>query len=173
MKKSTIVASGLMILLSFIIIKHFGWAWITLASLVFTGTLIILSLTDWKYHCLPDSLTLSLLWLGLVINVFYFFVPPEKAIVGAATGYLIMYVLAQVFYLCTGKIGLGQGDWKLYAALGAWFGWSSLPEILALASFSGLITFLLMISTGKWTKNEPIPFGPFLAVSGWIILLRG
>lgn len=165
-----IVGIGLMSLSGLLIISHFGWTWHALAALLLTGMLIALGLIDWKIQCLPDGLTLSLLWLGLLLNISSCFVSLEEAVMGAALGYILMSLLAQGFYFCTGKIGLGQGDWKLFAALGAWFGWQPLPEILAAASLTGLIVFFLMVIMGKCNKSDPIPFGPFLSLSGWFML---
>lgn len=156
-----------MTLLNIITLNHFGFVWITFGALAFTNILIVLSMIDWQSHRLPDNLTLTLLWLGLLLNVSSCFVSVSNAVLGAAAGYMTMYLFARGFYFFTGKIGLGQGDWKFFAALGAWFGWQALPEILAKASLSGLIVCVLMIFFGKWQKNEPIPFGPFLALAGW------
>ncbi len=141
-----------------------------LAALILTTILTLLSLIDWKTQYLPDELTLPLLWIGLLFNIFSCFTSLENAVLGAASGYMAMYILGNGFYLCTGKIGLGQGDWKLFAALGAWFGWQSLPEILALASLIGIIFFCVMMFLGRFKRSDPLPFGPFLSFSGWLML---
>lgn len=169
--KSILATLGLMITFSVIILAHFGYSWLTFNALILTNILIILSVLDWQFYCLPDLLTLSLLWIGLLVNIFSCFASLEEAVLGAVGGYLTMYLFSQGFYWCTGKRGLGQGDWKLIAALGAWFGWESLPHILAVASLSGGLSFFIMMLLGKLTKNDPLPFGPFLAMAGWFSLL--
>jgi leader peptidase (prepilin peptidase)/N-methyltransferase len=173
--KSNFLTLGLFIVPQVMIIHHFGFTFTALAASVFTFWLVLLSEIDYQHHRLPDGLTLSLLWLGLLLNASHYglvhFTSASDAVLGAAAGYLSMRCLARLFYFFTGKIGLGQGDWKLFAALGAWFGWQSLPKILAIASFVGIFVFFLMLSLGKHKKSDPIPFGPFLAFSGWITLL--
>ncbi len=170
MKYPNLALMMLMIVLNIITVTYFGLIKLTISAVIFTNVLFFLSMIDWQSHRLPDNLTLSLLWLGLLLNISACFVSLEQAVLGAAAGYMAMCLFTRAFYLCTGKIGMGQGDWKLFSALGAWFGWQALPEILVKASFSGLIVCLLMIGFGKWRKNDPIPFGPFLAFAGWIRL---
>lgn len=164
------IGVSLICVLGGMIIWHFGWTLLGLLALIFTGILIVLSLIDWRYQCLPDILTLSLLWLGLVINRYSLFVSLDQAVLGALIGYMALGIVAQLFYRLTGKVGMGRGDWKLFAALGAWFGWQELPWIMAAASLSGLIFFLVLIKMRRCTKNDPIPFGPFLAIFGWVAL---
>jgi len=141
---------------------------------LFTIMLLWLSVIDFHTQCLPDYLTLSLLWLGLLINTQALFVPLNEAVIGAALGYVILRCIAGVFFRVTKKIGMGGGDFKLLAALGAWVGWAPLPQIVAIASLCGIVTFILLkIVSNKTQKNTRIAFGPFLALSGWISLCFG
>lgn len=133
---------------------------------LFTTILIILSIIDWRTQYLPDIGTLSLLWLGLWLNTSGFFVPMNEALLGAISGYLSLWIITRLFYWKTGKIGMGDGDLKLFSALGAWFGWKLLPEIMAIAAISGLIVLFWKMKRHKHPRNEPIPFGPFLAIAG-------
>ncbi len=160
----------IMLILGCFIILHFGLTLIALASLLFTGILIILSIIDWKTQCLPDQWTLSLLWLGLLVNIQTLFVPLEQAVLGAVVGYLFLWMIAQLFYFLTGKVGIGGGDLKLFSAIGAWFGWQELPWIMAAASLTGLIFFIGMMKIRDHHKDDPIAFGPFLAIFGWVAL---
>ena len=115
---------------------------------------------------------LPLLWAGLLINVSGTFVPLEQAVIGAAAGYLSLWIVYQAFLLLTGKHGMGFGDFKLLAALGAWMGWMSLPWIVLLSSVVGLAWALLLLLAQRMQRDQPMPFGPFLAIAGWIHLLE-
>jgi len=159
---------------------HFGVTWLTLAALVFTWTLIALSAIDFDHQILPDQMTLSLMWMGLLLSIgtiasegFSFPATPASAIVGAAAGYLILWTVYQLFKSVTGKEGMGYGDFKLLAAFGAWFGWQMLPLIILLSAFSGACIGLLLIIFRGRDRNIPIPFGPYLAIAGWIAMLWG
>jgi len=133
--------------------------------------LIVLSMIDIDHHLLPDSITLPLLWLGLAVNSFGLFVPLTDALWGAIVGYLCLWSVYWGFKLLTGKEGMGYGDFKLLAALGAWMGWQSLPVIILMSALSGIaITVAQMILSGR-SRHQPIPFGPYLAIAGWIALL--
>lgn len=152
---------------------HFGFTQQAFAALIFTWILIPLTFIDLDCHLLPDQLTLSLLWLGLLFSLFTIFPNSHDAILGAIIGYAIFAVTQGVFGLITGKVGMGQGDYKFLAAFGAFLGWQLLPLIILLASISGiLITCTQMLI--KWEfKSVPLPFGPYLAVAGWIALIWG
>lgn len=132
--------------------------------------LILLSAIDLRCLLLPDCLTLSLLWLGLLVNLHHTIIPLNDAVAGAAAGYLILWAVNRVFRLISGKEGLGHGDFKLLAALGAWCGWQPLPWLLLLAALMGCTVYLLLWLAGRRRYAQPLPFGPCLALSGWWIL---
>lgn len=152
---------------------RFGLSWQTAAALLFTWICICLTFIDIDYHLLPDQLTLLLLWLGLFLSIFGFFTTTSNAIIGAITGYLIFAITQFFFKLATGKLGMGQGDYKFLAALGAWLGWQMLPLIILLASISGIIFALTHMTFKRNFTSTPLPFGPYLAIAGWISLLWG
>ncbi|MBA4697629.1 MAG: prepilin peptidase [Legionella sp.] len=149
-------------------IAFFGFSIHTLFTLLFIWCAIALLFIDLETQLLPDSLTLGLLWLGLLANTdsASAFTALPNAVFGAAGGYLSLWLFTQLFYLLRGKIGMGQGDFKLFAALGAWFGWQTLPFILFTASLTGAITGMLYLKWQKKDKDTPIAFGPFLVISG-------
>lgn len=165
-----ILAIMMTTILSGLIIYHFGWTITGLAALIFTLILILLSFIDLRSQCLPDKLTLSLLWIGLLVNMNTLFVPLEEAVLGAMAAYLSLWVIARLFYFLKGKVGIGDGDLKLFAAIGAWLGWQQLPWIMAAASLSGLILIYWLIKERGYYYDTPIPFGPFLAIFGWLAL---
>jgi leader peptidase (prepilin peptidase)/N-methyltransferase len=143
------------------------------AALIFTWVLICLTFIDIDHHLLPDQLTLSLMWFGLFCSLFFIFADSQDAIIGAMAGYLLFAGLQLLFGWVTGKVGMGQGDYKLLAALGAVCGWQLLPLIILLASICGIIfTFISMLIKREF-KSTPLPFGPYLAVAGWVALLWG
>ena len=142
-------------------------------ALFFTVTLIALAGIDVKEKLLPDQITLPLLWVGLIANLNGFFVPLSESVIGAIAGYLVLWSVYWVFKLITGKEGMGHGDFKLLAALGAWLGWQMLPLIILVSSVVGAIIGILMIMVGGKDRNLQIPFGPFLATAGWIALIWG
>jgi leader peptidase (prepilin peptidase)/N-methyltransferase len=160
-------------ILSGLLVWHFGSGWAGLATLTFTYLLIAMTLIDVDHKELPDDLTYPLLWLGLLINLDGSFVPLRDAVIGAAAGYLFLFVVARAYEMVRGHIGMGEGDFKLLAALGAWFGWQMLPVIIVLSSFVGAAIGLTMIVIGKKKKGEYIPFGPYLAGAGMIALFYG
>jgi leader peptidase (prepilin peptidase)/N-methyltransferase len=160
-------------LASGVVAVHFGYGEQALAGMLLTWVLIALSMIDYDHQLLPDSLTLPFLWLGLGINTFDVFAHPADAIVGAIAGYGILWCVFQAFRLLTGKDGMGFGDFKLLALLGAWFGWSLLPFIIFSASALGAIVGVALISLRGHDRRVPIPFGPYLAFSGWIAMLWG
>lgn len=149
----------------------FGWP--LLFALVFTWVLISLTFIDFDTMLLPDQLTLPLLWLGLMINISGTFVGLSDAVIGAAFGYLSLWSIYWGFKLLTGKEGMGYGDFKLLAALGAWFGWQALPMIILLSSFAGAIIGIAVIAASKDKQSRPMPFGPYLAIAGWVYLIYG
>jgi leader peptidase (prepilin peptidase)/N-methyltransferase len=148
-----------------------GWG--TLAALLLTWVLVALTFIDLDKMLLPDQLTLPLLWGGLLFNLASGFVPLADAVIGAMTGYLVLWSLYWAFKLLTGKEGMGYGDFKLLAALGAWLGWQALPIILLLSSLVGAVIGISLIALQKHHQGKPIPFGPYLAIAGWIALLWG
>ncbi|NND64736.1 MAG: prepilin peptidase, partial [Gammaproteobacteria bacterium] len=159
---------------------HFGWGWPVLAAFILTWTLIAASGIDYDHQLLPDHLTLPLMWLGLLLSLFHqhfdatpLFPTPTDAILGAALGYAILRGIYQLFKWVTGKEGMGFGDFKLLAALGAWFGWQYLLLIIMLSAGVGAIIGLALIWFTKHGREKPIPFGPFLAAAGWLALLWG
>jgi leader peptidase (prepilin peptidase) / N-methyltransferase len=152
---------------------HFQPGWTLVGALVLSWTLIALTCIDLDKMLLPDQLTLPLLWLGLVLNIGEHFVSLPDAVIGAACGYLVLWTLYWAFKLLTGKEGMGYGDFKLLAALGAWMGWQSLPLILILSSLVGAIVGITLLLLRRHQQGNPIPFGPYLAMAGWIALLWG
>ena len=153
---------------------HFAFNWQALAAMLFTWLLISLTFIDLDHQLLPDNLTFSLLWAGLFISLFSIFVFTHTAIIGAIAGYGIFWLFANVFKWATGKDGLGQGDFKLLAALGAWLGWQMLPVTVLLSALLGCVYALLWTLVKRESlRGKPIPFGPFLAIAGWISLLWG
>ncbi|MGC3981947.1 MAG: A24 family peptidase [Steroidobacteraceae bacterium] len=163
-------------LLSAIVAWHFEFTAHMAAALCCTWTLIALTMIDCDHQLLPDDLTLSLLWLGLVLSLFNGAVLPitsQAAIIGAAAGYLSLWLVFHLFKALTGKEGMGYGDFKLLAALGAWLGWQMLPLIILLSACVGALVGIGMILIRGRDRNIPIPFGPYLASAGWIAMLWG
>jgi leader peptidase (prepilin peptidase)/N-methyltransferase len=144
-----------------------------LGALVFTWALLALTMIDFDTMLLPDNITLPLLWLGLLFNVFEVFAPLADAVLGAMAGYLSLWAVYWLFKLATGKEGMGFGDFKLLAALGAWLGWQALPMIILLSSFVGAVLGLLLMWLQQRGKDVPMPFGPYLAIAGWIAMVWG
>jgi leader peptidase (prepilin peptidase) / N-methyltransferase len=159
--------------LSCVIVAHYGFSWLCLALLIFTWSLIALTMIDVDHQLLPDDMTIPLLWLGLLVNTQQGLVPLADAVLGAAFGYLVLWAIYWAFKLLTGKEGMGYGDFKLLAALGAWLGWQALPVIILLSSLVGAIVGLSLIVIKGRDKNIPIPFGPYLASAGFLALLGG
>ncbi|NBD95854.1 MAG: prepilin peptidase [Gammaproteobacteria bacterium] len=160
--------------LSTVVILHFGATPEGAAALVFTWALIVATGIDFDHQLLPDQITLPLLWLGLALNLWLgLFASLEEAVIGAIAGYLSLWFVFHLFRLLTGKEGMGYGDFKLLAALGAWLGWHVLPVIILLASFVGAISGIVLMIAMRRGKEVPIAFGPYLAAAGWIALLWG
>jgi leader peptidase (prepilin peptidase)/N-methyltransferase len=144
-----------------------------LPAIVLTGLLIALAGIDIDHQLLPDDLTYFVLWSGLFLSLFNVFCDPVSSITGALAGYLSLWTIYHLFRLLTGKEGMGYGDFKLLAALGAWTGWQMLPLIILLSSLVGAVTGVTMILFKRHRSNQPLPFGPFIAMAGWIALLWG
>jgi leader peptidase (prepilin peptidase)/N-methyltransferase len=153
----------------------FGATWLTLAVLLLAWCLLVLTLIDFDHQLLPDDITLPLLWLGLLVNAvdLGFGVSLRDAVIGAIAGYLVLWGFYWIFKLATGKEGMGYGDFKLLAALGAWMGWQSLLPIIIVSSLVGAVLGLIMIAATGRDKSVPMPFGPFLAGAGFIMLIWG
>ena len=158
---------------SLVVAYKFGVTLQTVAALFFTWALIALTLIDLKKQLLPDSITMPLLWLGIFISLFNVFTDLKSSVIGAIAGYLILWSVFHLFKLLTKKDGMGYGDFKLLSALGAWVGFSYLPQIILISSVVGSIAGISMLILGKTKQQQPIPFGPYLAVAGWIALLWG
>jgi len=142
-------------------------------AVLFAWLLIAMTFIDFDTQLLPDDLTFPLLWAGLIININGTFVPLQDAVIGAAAGYLVLWAVYWLFKLVTGKEGMGYGDFKLLAALGAWLGWAMLPTIILLSSIVGAIVGISLIVFAKRERSNPIPFGPYLAAAGLIAMLYG
>ena len=154
-------------------IWQFGAGWKGLAACAFLWTLLALAFIDADTQLLPDDLTLPLLWGGLLANLFGLFVPLASAVVGAIAGYLVLWVVYWLFKLIRGKEGMGYGDFKLLAALGAWLGWPMLPQIVLVSSVLGAVGGILTIALKGRDKTVPMPYGPWLAGAGGIALFFG
>ncbi|HDZ16388.1 MAG TPA: prepilin peptidase [Methylophaga aminisulfidivorans] len=152
---------------------HFGFSFSALGGLLLSWALIALTFIDLDEQLLPDSITLPLIWLGLFFNLSSNYTNIESAVIGAIAGYLSLWSIYHVFRLVTGKEGMGYGDFKLLAALGAWMGWQFLPVIVLLSSFVGAIIGISLIIFKAHNRQTPIPFGPYLAIAGWLALIWG
>ena len=155
------------------VVWHFGATPQALAVCLLAWGLLALTVIDLDEQLLPDQLVLPLLWLGLLLNISGTFVPLADAVIGAAVGYLSLWLVFQLFRLLTGKEGMGYGDFKLFALLGAWLGWQMLPLILLLSSLVGAVVGLGMILLRGRDHQQPIPFGPYIAMAGGIALFWG
>ena len=159
---------------------RFGFGWEAAAAVLLTFCLIAVSVIDIDHQIIPDSISLPLLWVGLGLSLFHplpgaevLFIEPKASIVGALAGYLSLWSVYHLFRLLTGKEGMGYGDFKLLAALGAWLGWQMLPLIILLSAVVGATVGIALIVVRRHDRNVPIPFGPYLAAAGWIALLYG
>ncbi len=152
---------------------QFGMSWHTAAVIVFSWLLLVMSMIDIDHKLLPDSLTLPLLWLGLAYNALSGTVPLQDSVWGAIFGYLSLWSVYWLFKLATGKEGMGYGDFKLLAALGAWLGWQMLPVIILLSSVVGAVLGGMLLAVKGRDNAGTIPFGPYLAMAGWIALFWG
>ena len=163
----------LTIILSIIVAYKFGFGFKNLVALILTWVLIVQATIDFKHYIIPDEITLPILWSGLFANCFNLFQDPSNAIIGAIAGYLILWLVYWIFKLITKKEGLGYGDFKLLAMLGAWLGWQQLPVIIILSSLLGSIIGIYLIIFKNKKFKSAIPFGPYLAIAGWIALVWG
>lgn len=152
---------------------HFGFGWESAAALIVTWALIALTFIDLDHQLLPDSITLPLMWLGLLASLLPVFADMRSSIIGAAAGYLSLWLIYHLFRITTGKEGMGYGDFKLLAMLGAWMGWQALPVVILMSSVVGAVVGIGLIVTKRHERTKPIPFGPYLAAAGWITLLWG
>ncbi len=154
-------------------VHHYGFNEVGLSFAVLTFILVSLVMIDFDHQLLPDNLTLPLLWIGLLVNSYSVFTTLHLAVFGAVAGYLSLWLVYQGFKLATGKEGMGYGDFKLLAALGAWAGIDQLPVIIFLSALIAAALGILMMALGRHTREQPMPFGPFLAVAGWVAILWG
>jgi len=160
-------------LLTGLIAWHFGFGVTALTAMLFAFGLIALTLIDFDTHLLPDDITLPLMWLGLLLNINGTFTDLQSAVIGAMAGYLLLWSIYWLFKLVTGKEGMGYGDFKLLAAIGAWFGWQLLPAVILLSSLAGSAIGIGLIVLARHGRNVPIPFGPYLALGGIAALFWG
>jgi leader peptidase (prepilin peptidase) / N-methyltransferase len=160
-------------LLTLYLAWHFSASPALLGAMLLTWSLVALTMIDVDHQLLPDDITLPLMWLGLLFNLFGTYVSLADAVIGAMAGYLALWSVYWLFKLLTGKEGMGYGDFKLLAALGAWMGWQALPLIILLSSLVGAVVGIGLMVLKNRGKEIPIPFGPYLAAAGWIALLWG
>ena len=153
--------------------QFFNAPYSAFAAILLAYALITLFWIDYDTYLLPDSITLPLVWMGLLVNLFGVFTDLQSAVIGAIAGYMILWSVFWLFKLITGKEGMGYGDFKLLAALGAWLGWQLLPVIIVLSSLVGAVIGIAMIVFGGHERSKPIPFGPYLAAAGLLALLWG
>jgi len=166
--------------LTAIVAWRFGFGYEALAAIFLTWTLVAIAVIDVDHQYIYDNIVLPLIWAGLAISLFHpladadkLFIAPTTAIAGALVGYLSLWSVYHLFRLLTGKEGMGYGDFKLLAALGAWLGWQMLPLIILLSAVVGAVIGMLMIAFRRHDRSVPIPFGPYLAAAGWIAMLWG
>lgn len=152
---------------------HFGYSPQLAAALALTGALVALTVIDLRKQLLPDQITLPLLWLGLLLSLAPVFVDVRAALIGAAAGYLVLWSIYQLFKLTTGKEGMGYGDFKLMAALGAWLGWTQLPLVIVLSAVVGMVAGIGLMASGRLQRGVAFAFGPFIAAAGWVALIWG
>jgi leader peptidase (prepilin peptidase)/N-methyltransferase len=160
-------------ILSVIVVWKYGFSWQAGAGLVLTWSLVALTFIDLDTFLLPDNITLPFLWLGVFISLWAIFTSLHGSVIGAIAGYLSLWLVYWAFKLLLKKEGMGYGDFKLLAMLGAWLGWYLLPLIIILSSLVGAVVGIAMIMFGGHDRNKPIPFGPYLAAAGWIALIWG
>ena len=151
----------------------FGPGWNLVASLIFSYALIALSLIDLDHQLLPDNIVFVLLWSGLLINCTALFADLQSAVLGAVAGYLVLWSIYQAHHHLTGKRGMGYGDFKLLAAIGAWLGWQMLPAVIVIASIGGLLAAGRSMIIRKHSADMPVSFGPWLALAAWMMMIRG
>ena len=167
------LVEALTALLSLIVVLKLGPQWSTVAALVLTWALIALAFIDLEHFLLPDRITLPLLAVGLLVNTIGGFTDPLSALIGAVSGYGILWAVYHAYRALTGREGFGYGDFKLLGALGAWLGWQLLPLVILLSAGVGAIIGIALILLRRHQRSEPLPFGPYLAGAGWLALLWG
>jgi len=160
-------------LLSGYVMYHFGWSLQTAFGLVFTWVLIALTFIDFDHKLLPDDIVLPTLWLGLALSLVPVFADVRSALIGAIVGYLVFWIVYQLFKILTGKEGMGHGDFKLMALLGAWLGWEFIPQIVLVSTLAGSIIGISLMVFKKANRDLAIPFGPYIAIAGWVALIWG
>ena len=166
--------------LAAVVAWHFGFGWEALLAVGLTFSLVAVSLIDIDHQLIPDSIVIPLMWVGLIISLLHpvtgadtLFITPGDAIIGAVAGYLSLWSVYWLFKLITKKEGMGYGDFKLLAALGAWLGWQALPTIILMSAVVGAVVGIALIVFRGRDRSVPIPFGPYLAAAGWITMLYG
>lgn len=167
------IVEALSALLAIIVAWQLGIGWALGLGLIFTWALLVISVIDLEHQLIPDSIVLPLLWLGLLCNYFGLFTAIHASVLGAMAGYLSLWSVYWLFKGMTGKEGMGYGDFKLLAMLGAWLGWQALVGIILMASLAGALIGIILIVKKQQDKNTPYPFGPYLAIAGWLNLLWG
>jgi len=167
------VVEAVTAVMTLVVAMHFGVTLQALFAILLTWSLITLTAIDYDHQLLPDSITLPLLWIGILCNMAGLYTDIYSSLYGAIAGYLVLWSVYITFKLLTGKEGMGYGDFKLLSMLGAWLGWQSLPLIIIVSSLLGSVVGLGLILFGGHKKSQPIPFGPYLALAGWISLLYG
>lgn len=159
--------------LTILTVSHFLITWEMLAALLMTWALIVLCFVDLRTQLLPDTITLTMLWLGLLLSLFNVFVSPYQAVLGAILGYGILWIAAWLYKIIRRKEGMGHGDLKMLGMLGAWFGAPMVLNVLIMAIILALIASFFLLSLRKITTKKPIPFGPFIAIAGWVSMMNG
>lgn len=159
--------------LSAVVVYHFGWSLQALFGVLLTWILVALSFIDFDHKLLPDDFVLPTLWLGLGLSLWPIFAQPQDAIIGVIAGYLSFWIVFQIFLRLTGKEGMGYGDFKLMALLGAWLGWQYLPQIIFISAILGSVIGVGIMVAKKADSKLAIPFGPYIAIAGWIAMLWG
>jgi len=160
-------------ILSGYVVYQFGWSLQSLTGLLLTWVLVALTFIDFDHQLLPDDIVLPVLWLGLGLSLIPVFSIPVDSIIGAICGYLCLWFVFHLFKIITGKEGMGHGDFKLLSLLGAWFGWQFLPQIVLVSTVIGSVVGICLIVTKKVNKDNAIPFGPYIALAGWIAMIWG
>jgi leader peptidase (prepilin peptidase)/N-methyltransferase len=167
------LVESLTAILFVVTIWHFGPNLQGLTALVLTAFLVAMAGIDIDHQLLPDNMTIPLMWGGILISFWSIHTDLASSVTGAIGGYLVLWTVYHLFRLLTGKEGMGYGDFKLLAALGAWMGWQMLPLVVLLSSVVGAVVGLVLMGTGRLQKDKPMPFGPFIAAAGWIALIWG
>ena len=167
------IIEGFTAVISLFVALQLGVSWETLAILCLTWALIALSMIDFDHQLLPDSITLPFMWLGIFLSLFGVITDLRSSVIGAIAGYLCLWSVYWVFKILTKKEGMGYGDFKLLALFGAWLGWQVLPVIVLLSSFVGAVIGISLIVFRGRDRNIPIPFGPYIAIAGWIAIFWG